>query len=657
MKNIDKEAISNIRVLCMEEITNAKSGHPGIALGASPILYTLFSKEIKATHLNRFWINRDRFILAAGHGSSLLYTMLHLSKYDVTMDDIKSFRKLNSRTPGHPEMDTDGVDAASGPLGQGIPTGVGMAIASKYLGEYFNRDIKLIDNYVYVLCGDGDLQEGVTQEGLSLAGNLGLNNLIILYDSNDIQLDGPVNACNTENVRKKVEAMNFNYILVKDGENTDSISDAINIAKKSDKPTLIEIKTIIGATSSKANTSSCHGAPLSAEEVEGMRKELGGESFTLSENTYKAFEDNILKNEKLYQEYLDKLDEYKEKYPELYQEFNSFLHGEYTLTKEELDMPFDENNSDATRVSLRKILEKAQNLKMNLIGGAADLANSTYVKGINGNFTKDNHLGRNICYGVREHAMGAITNGITLFGITRGFSGGFFVFSDYMKPSMRMASLMYLPSIFVFSHDSIAVGEDGPTHQPIEQLTMLRSIPNMNVIRPSGLEETKEAFIIAYNSRKTPTTLVLSRQGIKETRTYESSLDNLTAKGAYVLSYENGNLDGVILASGSEVKLAMDVKSKLEEEGIFMRVVSMPSMYLFDQMDDEYKLSVLPKDKFTIALEMSEAAHMYKYVHNGIVYNIESFGISGKASDVIDYFGFTTDEVTNTIKEYIKKDE
>ena len=657
MKNIDKEAISNIRVLCMEEITNAKSGHPGIALGASPILYTLFSKEIKATHLNRFWINRDRFILAAGHGSSLLYTMLHLSKYDVTMDDIKSFRKLNSRTPGHPELDTDGVDAASGPLGQGIPTGVGMAIASKYLGEYFNRDIKLIDNYVYVLCGDGDLQEGVTQEGLSLAGNLGLNNLIILYDSNDIQLDGPVSACNTENVRQKVEAMNFNYILVKDGENTDSISDAINIAKKSDKPTLIEIKTIIGATSSKANTSSCHGAPLSAEEVEGMRKELGGERFTLSENTYKAFEDNILKNEKLYQEYLDKLDEYKEKYPELYQEFNSFLYGEYTLTKEELDMPFDENNSDATRVSLRKILEKAQNLKMNLIGGAADLANSTYVKGINGNFTKDNHLGRNICYGVREHAMGAITNGITLFGITRGFSGGFFVFSDYMKPSMRMASLMYLPSIFVFSHDSIAVGEDGPTHQPIEQLTMLRSIPNMNVIRPSGLEETKEAFIIAYNSRKTPTTLVLSRQGIKETRTYESSLDNLTAKGAYVLSYENGNLDGVILASGSEVKLAMDVKAKLEEEGIFMRVVSMPSMYLFDQMDDEYKLSVLPKDKFTIALEMSEAAHMYKYVHNGIVYNIESFGISGKASDVIDYFGFTTDEVTNTIKEYIKKDE
>ena len=657
MKNIDKEAISNIRVLCMEEITNAKSGHPGIALGASPILYTLFSKEIKATHLNRFWINRDRFVLAAGHGSSLLYTMLHLSKYDVTMDDIKSFRKLNSKTPGHPEMETDGVDAASGPLGQGIPTAIGMAIASKYLGEYFNRDIKLIDNYIYVLCGDGDLQEGVTQEGLSLAGNLGLDNLIILYDSNDIQLDGPVNACNTENVRAKAEAMNINYILVKDGENTDSISDAIQIAKKSGKPSLIEIKTIIGATSSKANTSSCHGAPLSAEEVEEMRKNLGGEKFTLSENTYLAFEANVSKNEKLYQDYLDLLNEYKEKYPDLYQEFEKYVSGNYEITKEELDIPFDENNSDATRVSLRKILEKAQNLKMNLIGGAADLANSTYVKGINGNFTKDNHLGRNICYGVREHAMGAITNGITLFGITRGFSGGFFVFSDYMKPSMRMASLMYLPSIFIFSHDSIAVGEDGPTHQPIEQLTMLRSIPNMNVIRPSGLEETKEAFIIAYNSKKTPTTIVLSRQGVKETRTYESSLENMTSKGAYVLSYENGPLDGVIIASGSEVKLAVDVKNALEKDGIYLRVVSMPSTYLFDRMDDEYKLSILPRDKFTIALEMGDACHMYKYVHGGVVYNIDSFGISGKASDVIDYFGFTVEDVINEITEHIKKED
>lgn len=657
MKTIDKEAISNIRVLSMETITKAKSGHPGIALGAAPILYTLFSKEIKATHLNRNWINRDRFILAAGHGSSLLYVMLHLSGCNITIDDLKNFRQLNSTTPGHPELDTDGVDAASGPLGQGIPTAIGMSIASKYLGAYFNRDIKLFDNYIYVLCGDGDLQEGVTVEGLSLAGKLGLDNLIILYDSNDIQLDGPVKECNTENVRAKVEAMNLNYILVKDGENTDAISDAIKIAKESKKATLIEIKTVIGATSSKAGTSSCHGSPLSAEEVEKMRALLGGDSFSVSANTYLAFDSNIKKNEQLYNEYLDKLNEYKEKYPDLYNEYTKYLEGNFEMTKELLDIPYDKECADATRVSFRKILEKAQTLNMNLIGGAADLANSTYVKGINGSFNITNPLGRNICYGVREHAMGAITNGITLFGITRGFSGGFFVFSDYMKPAMRMAALMNLPSIFVFSHDSIAVGEDGPTHEPIEQLTMLRSIPNMNVIRPSGLEETKEAFLIAYNSKSTPTAIVLSRQGVKETRTFESSLENMTSKGAYVLSYEASTLDGVIIATGSEVKLAMDVKEELEKEGIYMRVVSMPSTFLFDKMPDEYKEEVLPKGVFTIALEMSDAAHMYKYVRGGVVYNIDTFGLSGKASDVITYFGFTTSDVKKEIKAHIKKDE
>ena len=655
MKAIDKEAIQNIRVVSMETITNAKSGHPGMALGAAPILYTLYSKVLKTTHLDRYWINRDRFVLSAGHGSSLLYTILHLSKFNVTIDDLKSFRKINSNTPGHPELETDGIDAASGPLGQGLAMAVGMAISSKYLASQFNRDIKLIDNNIFALCGDGDLQEGVAMEAMSLAGTLGLDNLIILYDSNDVQLDGPVKVCNTENTRKKFEAMNFDYILVSDGENIDSINDAINIAKKNTRPTLIEVKTIIGITSSKAGLCDCHGSPLSAEEVAKMRLDFGGEVFSITDNTYEVFNQLISNNEKLYQDYQNTLKEYEEKYPELYQEFNKYLNNDYLLTKEDLDMPYVEEANEATRVSFKKVLEKAQNLRLNLIGGAADLAKSTNVKGINGNFSNANPSGRNIAFGVREFAMGAICNGITLFGITRGFTGGFFVFSDYMKPAMRLGAIMGTPSIYVFSHDSIAVGEDGPTHEPIEQLTMLRSVPNLNVIRPSGLEETKEAFLIAYNSLNNPTAIVLSRQSVKETRTYESSLENLTAKGAYVVAYENGALDGIILASGTEVALAMEVKAELEKENINMRVVSIPSMYLFDRMDDEYKLEVLPKDTFILGLEMSDATHMYKYVNGGIVYNIDSFGLSGNASSVIDYFGFTPNDIITVIKEKLGK--
>ena len=656
MKELDKKAISNIRVLTMEMITNAKSGHPGIALGAAPILYTLYAKVMRQTYLDPSWINRDRFILAAGHGSSLLYALLHLNKYALSIEDLKNFRQLNSKTPGHPEVDSEvGIDASSGPLGQGIPEAVGMSIASKYLGTHFNKEgFSIINNKVYVVCGDGDLQEGVTNEAMSLAGSLGLDNLIILFDSNDIQLDGEVSLCNRDDIKKKVESMNFKYFKVEDGNDVDKIFKAIQKAKTCGKPAFIEIKTIIGDTCSQAGTCNCHGAPLKDEEVEAMRNNVGGSKFEVFDETYKAFSKQINKSKKEYKEYKKLLKEYKEKYPDLYDElFNS-----KDITKDDLGFDFDPEYSKATRNSFGEILKKAQSDHFELIGGSADLSKSTNVAGINGDFSNSNPTGRNIRFGVREHAMAAIANGMKLFGITKPFVSGFFVFSDYLKPALRLSALMNLGVIYAFTHDSIAVGEDGPTHEPIEQLTMLRSIPNVNVIRPASMEETKEAFVIAYNSKNTPTVVVLTRQGVKEVRTKENAEDNLSLKGAYIISKEDPNkkLDGIILATGSEVSLAIDSKEELTNTGFNLRVVSMPSMYLFDKQSQEYKESILPKDKYIFAMEMSDATHMYKYVRNGRVFSINTFGASGKANDVINAFGYTKENICKLILDDLKKD-
>lgn len=648
MNELDIRAINNIRVLTMEMITNASSGHPGIALGAAPIMYTLYSKVLNQTYLNSKWLNRDRFILAAGHGSSLLYALLHLNKYKISIEDLKNFRQLNSITPGHPEVDvTDGVDASSGPLGQGIPEAVGMAIASKYLGSHFNQEgFPLFNNKIYVLCGDGDLQEGLTNEAMSIAGAMGLDNLIILFDSNDIQLDGEVSMSTRDDMKKKVEAMNFSYAKVSDGNNVDSIYNAIKKAQKSTKPAFIEIKTVIGDTSSRAGTCACHGSPLSLEEVNEMRKNIGGSQFEVFDETYDAFKKQINKSKNSYRKYQKLLKEYKDKYPKLYEEYNN---GNIAITKEDLDMPFDPSYNKATRNSFGEILKKAQEIRFNLIGGSADLSKSTNVSGINGDFSNSNPSGRNIRFGVREHAMSAIANGMALFGLLKPFVSGFFVFSDYSKPAIRLSGLMNLGVIYAFTHDSIAVGEDGPTHQPIEQLTMLRSIPNVNVIRPASREETKEAFVIAYNSNNNPTVVVLTRQGVSEVRKSES-LENLSCKGAYIISKEdNKELDGIILASGSEVSLALSVKELLQNNGKNIRVVSMPSMFLFDKQDNAYKESILPKDKYIFAMEMSDATHMYKYVKKGQVFGINKFGASGKANDVIKAYGFTKENIANII--------
>lgn len=651
---LEQKIIQNIRVLAMEEITNASSGHPGIALGAAPIMFGLYSKILKKNSSDATWHNRDRFVLAAGHGSSLLYVMLHLAGYGLTIDDLKKFRKLHSITPGHPEVDvTLGVDASSGPLGQGIPQACGLALAESFLGAHFNRDIKLIDHYTYVLCGDGDLQEGVTQEALSLIGRLKLNKLIILHDSNDIQLDGKVSNAFNEDLKLKMESMHINYIRVNDGENVGDIIEAIEKAKKSDLPSFIEIKTTIGKGAKAEGDSSVHGAPLAKEEVEEMRNALGGKPFDVFEDVYEYFYKVTKFDEEVYLKELENEKEYQNKYPDLYQEYLKYLNGEDLLTKENLNIPFDKNYSKATRNAAGMITTRIGEINPLFIGGAADLSKSTNIKGNDGAFDIDNRTGRNINFGVREHAMAAICNGIMLHGATRPICSGFFVFSDYLKPALRMSALQNLGVIYCFSHDSIAVGEDGPTHEPIEQLTMLRSIPNVNVFRPCGLEETKEAFILAYNDKKKPSVIVTSRQGMGEYRTEENAKENLTSRGAYIISHEKGKLDGVILATGSEVELAIKAQAELEKEGKGIRVVSAPALNLFDLQDKSYQNTVLPEGIFTLGIEMGDATHLYKYIKNGKILNINSFGLSAKNTDVMNAFGFNVENVVNIIKENI----
>ena len=651
---LENKIIKNIRVLAVEEISNVSSGHPGIALGAAPIMFSLYSKILKKNSSDATWHNRDRFVLAAGHGSSLLYVMLHLAGYGLTIDDLKHFRQLHSITPGHPELGiTKGVDASSGPLGQGIPQACGMALAEAFLEARYNRDIKLVDHYTYVLCGDGDLQEGITNEALSIIGRQKLNKLIIIHDSNDIQLDGKVSNAFNEDLKLKMESLHINYFKVEDGENVSSIIKTIEEAKKSVKPSFIEVKTTIGYGAKNAGDSSVHGAPLALEEVQEMRKAFGGEMFDVDNDVYEYFYKVSKFDEEVYLKELENEKEYAEKYPDLYEEYMKYLSGEDFITKDELNIPFDKEYNKATRNGAGDVVKRIGELNPNFLGGSADLCKSTCIKGNDGAFDIDNRLGRNINFGVREHAMAAICNGIMIHGVTRPICSGFFVFSDYLKPALRMSALQELGVIYCFSHDSIAVGEDGPTHEPIEQLTMLRSIPGVNVIRPCGLEETKEAFVIAYNTKDKPTVIVTSRQKMGEYRTIDNEKENLTKKGAYIIGKESSKLDAIIFATGSEVELAMKAKAELEQEGKGIRVVSAPSLNLFDLQPKSYQNMVLPNDVFTLGLEMGDATHLYKYIKNGKLLNITSFGLSGKNSDVMKEYGFTVENVKRIIKENI----
>ncbi len=646
------KSVNTLKLLSMDAINKANSGHPGMVLGASPMMYSLFTNHIRVTPKQSNWFNRDRFILAAGHASSMLYATLHLSGYDVSIEDLKNFRQWGSKTPGHPEYKhTDGIDATSGPLGQGIAMGAGMALAETFLAEKYNRDdLKVVDHYTYVLCGDGDLQEGVTQEAMSLAGHLGLNKLIVLYDSNDIQLDGSVGLAQSEDTSRKYESMNWNYLRVEDGSNIQAISDAIDVAKKADRPSIIEIKTLIGAGSHLEGDSGCHGAPLGIDSTNNLRKKLNHEQneFEVSDEVYNDFRENVAnRGESCRLKWEERLNLYKSAYAEDYAELEKIMNDELLFDIKSIMQQYNVGYSEATRNVSGEIINKFSAKLSNFMGGSADLTKSTKAKGLDGHYSKENRLGRNINFGVREHAMGAMINGMTLHGGVKAFTGAFFVFSDYMKPAMRMASLMNIPSIFVFTHDSIAVGEDGPTHEPIEQLIGIQAIPNMNVIRPADANETLAAWQIALESKGTPTTIVLTRQNltVEENTNYDNVL-----KGGYIVSKEQSKLDGILIAAGSEVNLAIKAQAELLKQGKDVRVVSMPSTFLFEKQLDSYKESVLPKNITNrLAIEMGSPIGWYKYASN--VLGIETFGASAPGDEVIEKFGFT---VENVVKRFNK---
>ena len=648
---MEQRAINAIRVLGVDAINKANSGHPGIVLGAAPMVYQLFTEYLNVNVKNPNWINRDRFILSAGHGSMLLYAINHLSGYKISIEDLKKFRQVGI-TPGHPEYGhTDGVETTSGPLGQGISNAVGMAIAETHLAARFNKEgLNLVDHYTYVLCGDGDLQEGVAMEAMSLAGHLGLGKLVVLFDSNDIQLDGKVSLAYSENHQKKFEAMGWNYQRVEDGNDLVAINRAIKKAKKaSDKPSIIEVKTTIGFGTSVQGTSKVHGAPVGLQEAEVLRKNLNWneEPFVVPQDIYNHYKQKVAsRGLRAYRKWNLLTKKYQELYPSEYEQFTSFFNQDIVVNLDDFTNEVS-SEKDATRNISGKIINKLSAINLNLIGGSADLTASTKAKGADGHYDKNHRLGRNLNFGVREHAMGAIVNGMVLHGGLKVFGGAFFVFSDYMKPAIRLAAIMRIPSIFVFSHDTIAVGEDGPTHQPVEQLTGLRAIPNLNVIRPADANETLAAWKIAMESKSTPTVIILTRQNVnnQKTTSYEG-----VSKGAYIVSKENEHIDGILLASGSEVGLALEAKSILEQQGLDIRVVSMPSHYLFEKQTNKYQKEVLPKRAKVLAIEMGSRLSWYKYT--SYVYGLDDFGISAPLEVALEYYGFTKEKVAEY---FIKK--
>jgi transketolase len=657
----DLKAINAIRTLSIDAIEKANSGHPGLPMGAAPMAYTLWTKHLRHNPNNPNWYNRDRFVLSAGHGSMLLYSLLHLGGYDLSMEDIKNFRQWGSKTPGHPEYGhTVGVEATTGPLGQGIAMSVGMAMAERHLSAVYNKPgHEIVDHYTYALCGDGDLMEGVAAEAISLAGHLKLNKLIVLYDSNDISLDGDLNKAFSENIQKRFESYGWNYIRVEDGTEIDDISKAIEQAKQSeDKPTLIEIKTVIGYGSpNKSGKSDIHGAPLGADELK-LTKEFYGwdhEPFQIPDEVYETFKAAAeVQGVQAEAEWNAKFESYQKEYPELAKQFVRAMNNE--LPKDfDAEIPvYEAGKSVATRSSSGDVINALAKKVPSFFGGSADLAgsNKTTIKG-GGDFSAETPEGRNIWFGVREFAMGAALNGMALHGGLNVFGGTFFVFSDYVRAAVRLSALMGLPVTYVFTHDSIAVGEDGPTHEPIEHLASFRAMPNVNVLRPADANESAEAWKLAIQSKNTPTLLVLSRQNLPVLENSASLAKEGVAKGAYVVSPATKETpDAILIATGSEVSLAVNAQAKLKEEGIDVSVVSMPSFELFEQQSAEYKESVLPKAVTKrLAIEMASSLGWHKYVgFEGDVLAIDQFGASAPGEIVMEKYGFTVENVVEKVK-------
>lgn len=650
--NIDRLSVDTIRMLSAEAVEKAKSGHPGLPLGAAPMAYTLWAKVMNHNGKNPNWVNRDRFILSAGHGSMLLYSLLHLFKYDLSMEEIKNFRQLDSKTPGHPEYGhTVGVESTTGPLGQGISTAVGMAMAEAHLAAKFNKeDANIVDHYTYVLCGDGDLMEGISNEAGSLAGTLKLGKLIVLYDSNSISIEGSTDLAFTESVRGRYEALGWDSILVEDGTDLKAIESAIHKAKENtNKPTLIEIITNIGYGTEKQDSASAHGEPLGEHNLNVLRKNLNWdhEPFTVPDAVLSHMDELAKIGEEKEAQWNERFHQYKEKYPQLAQEFNLWLSGEVDDEYLESDEFWSFDKGVATREASGIVINRLTEKIPNLFGGSADLApsNKTNMKNRKA-FSKDDYSGSNVHFGVREHGMAAALNGLTLHGGLKAFGGTFFIFTDYMKPSMRLSSLMNLPVTYVLTHDSIGVGEDGPTHQPIEQLAIYRAQPNFITFRPADARETAAGWYIALKSKKTPVGLILSRQGLPLLE--GTGRDAL--KGGYILKKESKNLDLILMATGSEVELAYNAQSLLEDKGIGTRVVSMPSWELFEMQTEEYKAQVLPNSiRARIAIEAGTSMGWHKYTGlDGAIISLDDFGGSAPGNQLFEKFGFNVENVVNT---------
>ncbi len=662
--NIEQLAINTIRTLSIDAIEKAKSGHPGLPMGAAPMAYALFTDFMNHSPKNSKWFNRDRFVLSAGHGSMLLYSLLHLCGYDVTIDDIKNFRQWKSRTPGHPEvLDTDGVEATTGPLGQGIAMAVGMAMAEAHLAAKYNRQgYPIIDHYTYSLVGDGDIMEGISHEAASLAGHLGLHKLIVLYDSNDISLDGDLNKAYSDDIKKRFEAYHWQVLRVDDGNDVEAIRDALRQAKENKtQPTLIEVKTIIGYGSpNKAGSSKAHGAPLGEEEVKLTKAYYGWshEPFYVSEEVYAHFKEKVQqRGEQLESEWNELFQSYKEAYPQLASELELAINNELPEDYAK-DVPVYEAGKDvlATRVASSDAINTFAKTVPYLFGGSADLAssNNTMIKDAD-DFQKDNYAGRNIWFGVREFAMGAMLNGMALHGGLKVYGGTFFVFSDYLRPAIRLSALMKTPVTYVFTHDSIAVGEDGPTHEPVEHLASFRAMPNVSVIRPADANETIAAWQLALESKDKPTLLVLTRQGLPTLDVPLEKVREGVRKGAYVISDAKERIDAILIATGSEVNLAIEAQKELYKQNIDVRVVSMPSWDLFEKQPDSYKEEVLPSSiEKRMSIEMASSLGWERYVgKDGKILSVDKFGASAPGNIVVKEYGFSVENVVNEVKDLI----
>lgn len=646
--DISNLSVNAIRMLGVDAIAKAKSGHPGMVLGSAPMIYSLYSKHLNADPKNPKWFNRDRFVLAAGHASMLLYATLHLCGYDISMDDITKFRQLNSKTPGHPEyLHTPGIDCTSGPLGQGIAHAVGMAMAEAHLAKKFNKpQFPIVDHYTYVLCGDGDLYEGVTHEAISMAGRYNLKKLIVIYDCNDVTLDGPLGLAYQEDTKARFEACNWNVLEVSDGNDLVKFNKALERAKESDKPTLIITHTVIGYGSINQGTSKVHGAPLASDDIEQLRKFLNWNDnpFFIPDEVYNHFNDTFTnRGTKAHAEW----EKMFEKYKSLYPTEATYLEDDINGLIPSFEFPkFELHHKEASRKTSGTILNLIARRVSGIVGGSADVAGSTFTDIEKDKlFDFNSYNGRNIRYGIREFAMSCAQSGVLLHGGIRSFVGVFAVFADYLKPSIRTAALMKLPAIYILTHDSIAVGEDGPTHQPIEQVSSLRLVPNLITFRPCSAVETTFAWKYALEAKDHPTAMFLTRQNIEvlSQPSYEDFV-----KGAYIVKDEV-NPDFVLIATGSEVELAYYTSEKLASEGVKCRVVSMPSTNLFDRLTKEEQEAIIGTDySKRIFIEMGSTMPLYKYAKN--VYGIDSFGASGPASDVMKHFGFTVDKLADFIK-------